>query len=292
MQNALFIYNPVSGNRNILHQLDYIIETAQNKHISITPYRMEETTEQLLSILQNNHFDLVIISGGDGTLNIVVNLLLKNNYQLPVGFIPAGTCNDFARSLHIPGNIADCMEIISAGHLTAVDIGLINDETYFLNTCAGGLFVDVSFNTDEELKKNFGPLAYYLKALGQVAHKKSFPLKITTDTDCFEDKALLFCILNGTNVGGFPNILKDANLSDGVMDIIIIKNCAHIDLANLFFRILSREPVSNKYAVRLTSRECTIVGPDNVVLSVDGEKGPLLPVNIKFIPQALKVFVK
>jgi len=292
MQNALFIYNPVAGNRHIIHQFDYIIQTAQNKHISITPYRMEENTEQLLAILQNNHFDLVIISGGDGTLNIVVNLLCKNNYQLPVGFIPAGTCNDFARSLQIPGNITDCLEIISAGHLTAVDIGLINDETYFLNTCAGGLFVNVSFNTDEELKKNFGPLAYYLKALGQVAHKKSFPLKITTDTACFEDKALLFCILNGTNVGGFPNILQDASVSDGMMDIIIIRNCAHIDLANLFFRILSREPVSNKYAVRLTSSECTIVGPDNVILSVDGEKGPLLPVNVKFIPRALKVFVK
>ncbi|MGI6606166.1 MAG: YegS/Rv2252/BmrU family lipid kinase [Peptococcia bacterium] len=292
MQHALFIYNPVSGNRNILHQLDYIIQTAQNKHICITPYRLEETNEQLLLILQRNCFDLIIISGGDGTLNTVVNLLLKNKYQLPVGFIPAGTCNDFARSLQLPVNIADCLDIIRAGHITGVDVGLINDEQYFLNTCAGGLFVDVSFNTDEELKRNFGPLAYYLKALGQVAHKKSFPLEISTDTESFTDKALLFCILNGTNAGGFPNILKDANLSDGMMDIVIIKNCAHIDLANLFFRILSREPVSNKYAVRFTSRECTIAGPDNVLLSVDGEKGPLLPVKIKFIPQALKVFVK
>lgn len=292
MQNALFIYNPISGNRSIVHQLDYIMQMSQHKQICITPYRIAENNDLLESLIQSARFDLIILSGGDGTLNSIVNLLLKNNCQLPIGFIPAGTCNDFARSLHLPVNLAECLEIIYAGRTIDVDIGLLNNENFFLNTCAGGLFVDVSFNTDDELKRNFGPLAYYLKALGQVAHKRSFPLKITTDHDCFEDKALLFCILNGTDVGGFPNLLKDANITDGMMDIIIIKNCANIDLANLFFRILSREPISDKHVLRLKTRECTISGPDNVLLSVDGEKGPTLPVNVKFISHALKVFVK
>ena len=292
MQNGLFIYNPLSGDRRIPHQLDYIIQKAQKHKMCLTPYRIEDNNEQLAAVLQANKYDFVILSGGDGTLNTTVNFLLKNNYKLPIGFIPSGTCNDFARSLNLPASLSECLEIIFAGHTITVDIGVINDNIYFLNTCAGGLFVDVSFNTHDELKRNFGPLAYYLKALGEVAHKKSFPLKIKTDRDCFEDKALLFCILNGTNVGGFPNLLKDADISDGLMDIIIIKNCAHIDLANLFFRVLSREPINNKYALRLTAKECTIVGPDNVQLSVDGEKGPILPVKVKFLHQTLKVFVR
>ncbi len=292
MQTGLFIYNPLSGDRRIPHQLDYIIQKAQKHEMCLTPYRIEDNNEQLAAVLQANKYDFVILSGGDGTLNTTVNFLLKNKYRLPIGFIPSGTCNDFARSLNLPASLSECLEIIFAGHTIAVDIGVINDNKYFLNTCAGGLFVDVSFNTHDELKRNFGPLAYYLKALGEVAHKKSFPLKIITDSDCFEDKALLFCILNGTDVGGFPNLLKDADISDGLMDIIIIKNCAHIDLANLFFRVLSREPINNKYALRLTTKECTIIGPDNVQLSVDGEKGPILPIKVKFLHQALKVFVR
>lgn len=292
MRHALFVYNPLSGNRNILNHLDFIIQKAQKNHVQLTIYRVEEKNDFFDYLLQTNDFDFIILSGGDGTFNTIINQMFKLNCHLPVGFIPAGTCNDFARSLRMPANLDEGLEIIFAGHTTKVDVGLINDELYFLNTCAGGLFVDVSFSTDDELKKNFGALAYYLKALGQVAHKKSFPLKIVTDKDCIEEKALLFCILNGTNVGGFPNILKDANVSDGMMDIIVIKNCAHIDLANLFFRIISREQISNKYALRVKAKECTISGPENVILSIDGEKGPQLPVKVKFLPQALTVIVK
>jgi len=238
-----------------------------------------------------NNFDFVIISGGDGTLNSSVNILQKNNYNLPLGIIPAGTCNDFANSLRIPNNIAACLDVIFSGKINEVDLGIINDELYFLNTTAGGLFVDVSFNTQDELKRNFGPLAYYLKALGEVAHKKPFPIKITTESECIQVKSLLFCILNGTQGGGFPNLIKDADISDGMMDIIIIKNCYHIDLANLFFRVLSQESLNNRHALRLKARECYIEGPDNVVLSVDGEKGPFLPVKVKFLHKSIRVFV-
>ncbi|MDD4146734.1 MAG: YegS/Rv2252/BmrU family lipid kinase [Clostridia bacterium] len=292
MKKALLIYNPFSGDRSILHQLDLILKTAQENEICLFPYRIDKNSnDNFLATLELNKFDFIILSGGDGTLNTTINFLLKNNYNLPIGIIPAGTCNDFASSLSIPTNLVDCLKIIFSGKTLDVDLGLINDDLYFLNTCAGGLFVDVSFNTHDELKRNFGPLAYYLKALGEVAHKKSFPLKITTESECLAVKGLLFCILNGTHGGGFSNLLKDANISDGLMDIVIIKNCYHIDLANLFFRVLSQESLNNKHALRIKAKECYIEGPDDVYLSVDGEKGPSLPVKVKFLHKALKIFV-
>lgn len=292
MKKAILIYNPFSGDRSISQQLDLILEKAQNYQVCLIPYRINGNKENLLSILETNNFDFAILSGGDGTLNTTVSFLLKNNYHFPLGILPAGTCNDFARSLNLPVNLNECLDIIFSGHTIAVDIGVINDEIYFLNTFAGGLFVDVSFNTQNELKKNFGPLAYYLKALGEVAHKKSFRLQIKTDTENIEEKALLFCILNGTHGGGFPNLIKDADITDGMMDIIIIKNCAHIDLANLFFRVLCQEEMNSKYAQRLTTKQCFISGPSSVHLSVDGEKGPALPVKVNFIQKALNVFVR
>jgi len=296
MKKALMIYNPYSGGRRILQQLDFILKTAQEHDVCLVPYRIGSDNDasndaSFLATLELNNFDFVIISGGDGTLNTSINLLLKNNYNLPIGIIPAGTCNDFANSLSIPNNIAACLDVIFSGKISEVDLGIINDDLYFLNTTAGGLFVDVSFNTHDELKRNFGPLAYYLKALGEVAHKKPFPLKITTESECIQVKGLLFCILNGTHGGGFPNLVKDADISDGMMDIIIIKNCYHIDLANLFFRVLSQESLNNRHALRLKAKECYIEGPENVVLSVDGEKGPSLPVKVKFLHKSIKVFV-
>ena len=292
MKKALFIYNPNSGGNRILQQLDLILQTAQENNVCLFPFRIDKHfNDSLLAILKLINFDFVIISGGDGTLNTTVNFLLKNNYNIPIGIIPAGTCNDFANSLRIPNNIVGCLNTIFTGKVLDVDLGIINDDLYLLNTCAGGLFVDVSFNTQDELKKNFGPLAYYLKALGEVAHKKSFPLKITTESESINVKSLLFCILNGTQGGGFSNLIKEADISDGMMDMVIIKNCYHIDLANLFFRVLSQESLNNKHALRLKAKECYIEGPEDVFLSVDGEKGPSLPVKIKFLQKKIKVFV-
>ncbi|MGI6144963.1 MAG: YegS/Rv2252/BmrU family lipid kinase [Clostridia bacterium] len=292
MKKALFVYNPNSGGSRILQRLDLILKTAQENDVCLFPYRIaKNSNDKFLATLELNNFDYVIISGGDGTLNTTVNFLLKNNYNMPIGVIPAGTCNDFANSLRIPNKLVDCLNTIFTGKTLDVDLGIINDELYFLNTCAGGLFVDVSFNTQDELKRNFGPLAYYLKALGEVAHKKPFPLKITTETECINVKGLLFCILNGTQGGGFTNLIKDADISDGLMDMVIIKNCYHIDLASLFFRALSQESLNTKHALRLKAKECFIEGPDDVILSVDGEKGPSLPVKIKFLQKKIKVFV-
>ncbi len=291
MQKALLIYNPYSGDRSILHQLDYILKKAQENQVILFPYRIDKNSNQFLTTLKLNQFDFVILSGGDGTLHTTINFFLKNNYQIPIGIIPAGTCNDFASSLQIPTSLEDCLKVIFEGKTRAVDLGLLNDEHYFLNTCAGGLFAEVSFSTNDDLKRNFGPLAYYLKALGEVAYKKAFPLKITTERKCLKVKSLLFCILNGTHGAGFTNLIKDADISDGLMDIIIIKDCYPLDLATLFFRVLSQEALDTRHVMRLRASECLIEGPRDVYLSVDGEKGPPLPSRVKFLHQALKVFV-
>ncbi|QNB45010.1 YegS/Rv2252/BmrU family lipid kinase [Thermanaerosceptrum fracticalcis] len=293
MDRALFVYNPLSGDRTIPTRLDYLINRFQQNNILLQPYRLTKNEpDKLPHILAENDFAFFLVSGGDGTLNSVLNILLKNGLNKPIGLLPFGTCNDFARSLNLPVNLNECLNVIFSGKTVDVDAGLINEERFFFSTCAGGLFVDVSFKTHDELKKNFGPFAYYLKALSEVAHMKCFPLKIETEAETIEENVLLFLILNGTHGGGFANLIKDADISDGLMDIVLIKNCAHIDLANLFFRVLSRESLNDKNVTILKSRTCKISGSSEVLLSVDGEKGPALPINVRFINKALKVFVK
>lgn len=290
MKKALFVYNPYSGDRSIPQQLDSILASALEHDVLLQPYHIGAGNQKLLNILSEENYAFLVVSGGDGTLNSIVNLLLLNELKLPVGIIPAGTCNDFARSLNLPASLTACLDIIWAQKITEIDLGLINGERYFLNTCGGGLFIDVSFNTDHELKKNFGPLAYYLKALGEVRQKRPFVLKIQTENESIEEEVLLFFILNGTHGGGFANLVGDASMSDGFVDIVLVKNCAHLELANLFFRVLAHEPINDKYARRIKAGKCFIAGSSDILLSIDGEKASSLPIELCVVPKALQVF--
>lgn len=292
MKKALLIYNPLSGDHSVSNKLDYVIGRFQDTDILLQPYRFFNFSEKsLLKVLLQPKLDFIIVSGGDGTLNYVTNLMLKNKLNLPIGIIPSGTCNDFAGSLSIPQSLTECLDIILAGKTLEVDAGLINDKTYFLSTCAGGLFVDVSFNTHHELKKNFGPLAYYLNAINEVANVKPFRIKIKTESNVIEEEALIFLILNGARGAGFSNLISEANISDGMMDIMLIKNCNHIDMAALFFKVLSNDFHSDKHITKLRAKFCSVESSTNITLSVDGEKGMNLPINVQFINKALKVFV-
>jgi len=293
MKKALLIYNPLSGNRNVPKKLDYIIERFMEKDILVVPCRIGNDEHNMLpAIIKNADYSFVVISGGDGTINNIVNLLLKEGLDLPIGVIPSGTCNDFARSLNIPNDIKKCMDIILAGNIDEIDAGLLNDDRYFLNTCAGGNLVSVSYSTNTEFKKKFGPLAYYLKALGEVPNLKPVKLKITTDNEVIEQEFLLFLILNGKHAAGFYNIIEEADLSDGYMDILLLCNFPPIELPVLFFKVLENDLISDKNVMWLRTKNCTIEGNSDFPLSIDGEKWNTLPVSIRFINKILKVFVK
>lgn len=293
MEKALFIYNPLSGNRNVAGKLDYIIGRFMDKNILTIPFRLGiDGQDSLSTVLNEGVFSSVVVSGGDGTVNTVANIILKKGLKLPLGIIPSGTCNDFARSLNIPSDIKRCMDIILAGKTTEIDAGLLNGETYFLNTCAGGNFVDVSYNTSSELKRNIGPLAYYMKALGEMTNLRPVSLKITTDNEVIEQEFFFFLILNGRHAAGFKNVIQEADLSDGFMDILLLNSCPPMDLAGLFFKVLSNEFLNDRNVIWLRTKDCTIEGGKDFSISVDGEEWDTLPITINFINKILKVYVK
>jgi len=216
---------------------------------------------------------------------------MNNGISLPVGIVPSGTCNDFAGSLDIPYELKKSIDIILEGKTSDIDIGVINDKNYFVGTCAGGMFVNVSFNTKSELKKSLGPFAYYMKAFSYVGNIKPFYLKVRTDNELVKGKFLLFMVMNGRHVAGFPNVAKQADISDGLMDILLVKSCMYIDLAALFFKMLANDVLNDKNIISLKTSMCVIEGSKDVVVTIDGEKWDGLPINVKFIKRALKIFI-
>lgn len=173
MEKILLIYNPNSGKKNIASHLDKIVDIFESAGKLITLYRIDEKNRMSMEeIIQNGSFDGIVVCGGDGSVNSVASMILKNGVDIPLGIIPNGTCNDFSRSLGMPSDIIRCARIIAQGNVTRTDIGFINgSESIFVNELAGGVLVAASFSTDQNMKKMFGPLAYYVTGLGELGKR-------------------------------------------------------------------------------------------------------------------------
>ena len=245
-------------------------------------------------ILQNEKYDILILSGGDGTLSRCLSELYSKNIEFPeVAIFPTGTSNDFAKALNIGENIENWIEKITEKTAKYVDFGLINNKTVFLSSYAGGLFTQISYNTDKTLKKTFGKVAYYINGVGELTNIKAFDLNIVLDgNEKVKEKAILFVILNGKGVAGFDNVIDDASMNDGLMDILIIKNIDNLlDVPKILMDLMNNNLTDNDYTRTLRAKKCKIEKvKEDINLSIDGEEGENMDVEIEFVEKKLKVF--
>lgn len=288
------IYNPMAGARIFPSKIDYFIEVFQNKGYEVRIQRTMAATDFSTCLLDKDLTDCeaIIIAGGDGSVNQIVNSMMKNNINLPLGVVPAGTANDFANHLGIPFNFSEAFEILAEMKVRDIDVGKVNGE-YFINVCCGGLFTNVSQTVDVELKNTLGKLAYYIKGVQQLPKFSRIRFKIDTGDTIVDDYFFLFLLLNGSSAGGFNRLAKDAALDDGYMDFIGIKECPLNYLPTLFRKIITGEHLEDKYVefiqINKMSIEC-LEGIESFEESdIDGEKGPDFPLDIKVLKKRLKV---
>lgn len=291
MEKGLFLYNPKSGDQSIKNKLDYIFERFQNANVILVPFRLfqnEHCTDSIVEILRRESFSFILLFGGDGSLNYIVNLLLKNGLALPLGVYPCGTCNDFAHNLGMLNDFEHWFDMILSGNTKYVDIGCINDHHYFLGNLGGGVFANVSFNTDNELKKKLGPVAYYLKALDELPNIEAFSITVDTENRKICEQVILFLVLNGRNVAGFANFFSGADFQDGLFDILLFKKARPLELAGLLMKILANELPGDKRIIHLRAKEVRIQSDKNIQITVDGERGSLLPIKVQCIHPGIR----
>ena len=294
MKKAIFIINKKSGNQTVSNRLSYIIEEFLKNDIIIEPYFLfvsKKFDKFIPDKIKEEKYDYIFLSGGDGTINLVVNVLMENNIKTPIGIYPGGTANDFANTLGMNKNIEKWIENILNGKTKRIDILNLDDKHYFVGSLAGGLFTDISYNTPNIIKQNIGPLAYYVNVLNEVARKKSFSISIETEKEYLEKEVLMFIVLNGTGVGGFENLLSDGDLTDSMMDIILIHNATSVVLANLLLKVMNNTFIDDPHITRIKCRECFINSVKRIKVSVDGESGPKIPIKIKVERKAIEVFI-
>lgn len=289
MNKVKFIYNPYSGENTIVTDIDKVIMVHQKYGYVVEPFRISREYE-LDQAFENidDSFKYILIAGGDGTVDNVVNYMKKLNINIPIGILPTGTANDFAKFIGIPLNVERACEQILNGEPADIDIGKINDK-YFVNVASTGLFTDVSQKTDVNLKNTIGKLAYYVKGIEQIPNFRKLKVKVTSEEMEFCGNMYLMLVFNGQTAGNF-NLAYKADLADGMLDVIIVKAGMITDIIALFIKMLKSEHLEDfKGLIYFKTNKLLIECDEDIVTDIDGERGPDFPVTIECIKGGLKV---
>lgn len=288
MVKVRFIYNPFSGGNNILGELDNVIRIHQEYGYTVVPYRIEKDKDlsEAFDCIDAD-YDYILIAGGDGTVDSVVNTMKKMNIDIPIAILPVGTANDFGKFLNIPHNVKKACKQILTSKPKKIDIGKINDK-YFVNVASFGFFTEVSQKTDTALKNTIGKLAYYLKGIEVLPNFRKLKVKLSSQEVEYDGEMYLALIFNGQTAGNL-NLATKAEIDDGYLDVILIKAVQIYEIIPLFIAILKGEHLDSDKVLYFKTNDIRIECDEDLVTDIDGERGPDFPLNIKCEKDGLSI---
>ena len=293
-KKVLFIVNPKSGKGSIRSKLLDIVDIFVKAGFDLTLYISQSAGDARAKAKEvEGRYELVICSGGDGTLDEVISGMMECEKRSAIGYIPCGSTNDFAHSLKIPTSMTKAAEHIAAWKEFPCDIGRFNDD-YFVYIAAFGLFTDVSYETSQDVKNVLGHLAYILEGMKKLTEIKSYPMKVESEEMTLEGNFLFGMVTNSTSVGGFRNITgKHVHLDDGVFEVTLIKTPQNIlELNEIIQAVIAGKSENNKYFYQFRSKAVKFIADDPVAWTLDGEFGGYHEVvNVKNDKQALSLLV-
>lgn len=270
----LFVYNPRSGRALIKNKLADILDVfaGAGYEITVVPTQAHDDARDVVA-RRPDTYDLVVCSGGDGTLDEIVTGMIQSGFSTPIGYIPAGSTNDFGKSLSIPKNMLQAAKNIVQGVGFPCDYGRFNDDV-FVYIAAFGLFTDVSYETGQEMKNVLGHMAYLLEGMKRLSSIRTFHMKVCWEENEVEEDFIFGMITNSISVGGFKNITgKNVKLDDGVFEVTLIKNPKNpVELSNIMLSLLNRDiDTDTMYCFR--TDKLKLESEEPVAWTLDGENG-------------------
>ena len=272
-KKMLFIFNPRSGKGSIKIHLMDILDIFVKGGYEVTVHPTQAYMDGLkVARKRAGDYDIVVAGGGDGTLDEVVTGVLKGGHKVPVGYIPAGSTNDFANSLHISKNMLQAATDIVEGVPHAFDVGAFNND-YFVYVAAFGLFTDVSYETNQDMKNMLGHAAYILEGTQRLFNIQSYHLQVKCDDDEFEGEFIFGMVSNTTSVGGFKKLTgPDVMLDDGVFEVLLIKRPKNIlELNEIIASLVGGAETKMIHSFKTST--LTIQCEEDISWTLDGEFG-------------------
>lgn len=273
-QKLLFIFNPHSGKGLIKNDLVEIIDVMIKAGYETTVYTTQGQGDATRKVRAcGDQYDRIICSGGDGTLDEVVTGMVEKDLYTPLGYIPAGSTNDFANSLGLPKNMLQAARVAVGGTVFPCDAGYFNGDT-FVYVAAFGLFTDVSYQTSQELKNIFGHVAYIMEGAKQLMDIPSYQMTIEANGQKFEDKFVYGMVTNSISVGGFKGLTGPyVELDDGCFEVTFIKKPKNPIELNEILACLGRLIDDSDLIYSFKTSELHVVCQEEVPWTFDGEFG-------------------
>lgn len=279
MKKLLFVYNPRAGKEMLKPRLSDVLDIFVKAGYEVTVHPTQAYRDAYYQIKEYEvgKYDLIACSGGDGTIDEVATGMMKRREMgkdvVPVGYIPAGTTNDFAKSLHIPRKPLAAAGNAVKGVPFPCDIGKFNDSV-FVYIAAFGIFTDVSYETDQAVKNVLGHMAYILEGAKRIFNIPSYKIKVEHDGEAIEDEFIFGMVTNSRSVGGFSNMVgKNIVFDDGLFEVTLIKTPKNPIALQEIIAALLIEQVDTKHMYTFKTKKITFDSVEEIPWTLDGEFG-------------------
>ena len=276
MKNLLLIVNPVSGKMKAKSTLMDVVMTLQKCGYTVTVKLTEQRghATEFAAKAKADGFDAVVCFGGDGTLNETICGIMQDGCGLPIGYIPAGSTNDFAASMKLSSVPAKAALALAEGTENPIDIGDFNGQRYFTYVAGFGAFTATSYNVSQGFKNVLGHFAYVLGGVKEITSIKSHHLTVELDDKTVEGDYIFVSITNSTSVAGIVK-LKDelVDMSDGVFEIALVKKHRNIIDLNKIIIAITTSKFENGSIEFYKSSNIKIKTEEKLDWTLDGEHG-------------------
>ena len=298
MKKLLFVYNPRAGKEMLKPRLSDVLDIFVKAGYEVTVHPTQAYRDAYYQIKEYEvgKYDLIACSGGDGTIDEVATGMMKRREMgkdvVPVGYIPAGTTNDFAKSLHIPRKPLAAADNAVKGVPFPCDIGKFNDSV-FVYIAAFGIFTDVSYETDQAVKNVLGHMAYILEGAKRIFNIPSYKIKVEHDGEVIEDEFIFGMVTNSRSVGGFSNMVgKNIVFDDGLFEVTLIKTPKNPIALQEIIAALLIEQVDTKHMYTFKTKKITFDSVEEIPWTLDGEFGGEQDyVEIENVQKAMEIMV-
>lgn len=292
MKKLLFVYNPHSGKGLIKNKLCEILDIFAKAGYEMTVCPTQHAMDGYDKVCEaDGRYDLIVCSGGDGTLNEVISAVMTHCMAKPkIGYIPAGSTNDFAKSLGIPKDMVKAAKLISNDNSFLCDIGVMNGR-FFNYVAAFGAFTDVSYKTPQSMKNVLGHQAYIVESLKSLSKIKAYNMKVTCNDITITGNYIYGMVANSKSVGGMKGITgKNILLDDGLFEVILVREAKNpLELQQIVTGLFSKNQDS-PMVDRFKASKVIFESDKSISWTLDGEYADDHQlVEIDVCPKAIKI---
>lgn len=274
MEKVLLIVNPVAGKMKAKTTLLDVVSALQKNEKAVTVYVTESrgSAKTIASKAEKKGFSQIVCFGGDGTLNETISGIMESGSDIQLGYIPAGSTNDFATSMKLPFVPQKAATLIANGTPSPIDVGCFDNDKYFTYVAAFGIFTAASYSVTQDMKNIFGHMAYVLGGVKEIGNIRSYKVKITLGDRVIDDEYMFGAVANSTSLAGIVKLDENlVDMSDGLFEVGLIKKPKNIAELNKIIQALTSSKFENGGIEFYKASEVTVESEDGLDWTLDGE---------------------